>query len=193
MMSCSTQLLMGQTWHLKHFNTFAKEKLQEHKLDEKTSEQIIKGIIDHHVKALRNDSSFYRHLVEGMQAERSDYGLTSGDKCALESNIEKAIHSGFAEIMGLNIKNSLETTVAINDLTREIRNINLRVNLVEKKVDHNSHAIVETQKTITVSKMGEAEKKLKLTGVNLGTGSKEDQKRTVTTWIMKNIHRDQTV
>ena len=68
-----------------------------------------------------------------MQAERSNYGLTSGDKCALESNIEKAIHSGFAKTMGLNIKNSLETTVAINYLTREIRNINLRVNVVEKR------------------------------------------------------------
>ena len=61
---------------------------------------------------------------------------------------------------------------------------------MDKQFNHKSKAIVENQKSIVVSKMGEAERKLKLTGVSLGTGTKEDQKRTVTSWIMKYMHRD---
>ena len=87
------------------FKVFAKEKLQKQQLDENTIEQIIKGIISHHTLSMTRDSSFYKHLVEGIHAKRSDLGLTSGDKCALESNIGKAIKSGFACAMSLTIKN----------------------------------------------------------------------------------------
>ena len=152
------------TIDLNHFNPIAKAELVKNKLDENTSEQIIKGITEHHLRALKSGSSFYKHLCVKMQTERSNYELTSSDICALESNIEKAIHQGFANMMALKIRNSLETTVAINDLTREVRNINIKMNVMDKRVEHNSHAIVETQKSITVSKMGEAEKSLNLQG-----------------------------
>ena len=81
-----------------------------------------------------------------MQIERANYELTSSDICALESNIEKAIYQGFADEMALKIRNSLETTVAINDLTREVRNLNITMKVMDKRLEHNSHAIVETQK-----------------------------------------------
>ena len=170
------------------FNPAAKTELVKNNLDENTSEKIIMGITEHHLKALKSGSSFYKHICNKMQIERANYELTPSDICALESNIEKAIYQGFADEMNLKIKNSLETTVAINDLKREVSNLNITMKMMDKRVEHNSKAIVENQKSITVSKMGEAEKKLKLTGVSLGTGTKEEQKRTVTAWIMKNMH-----
>ena len=131
------------------FKVFAKEKLEKQQLDESTIEQIIKGIISHHTLSMTRDSSFYKHLVEGIHAKRSDLGLTSGDKCALESNIGKAIYSGFACAMSLKIKSKLETMVAINDLTREVRKLNLRVNVVEKRSDHNSQTTTHLPATIS--------------------------------------------
>ena len=45
-------------------------------------------------------------------------------------------------------------------------------------INHNATAIAKNQKALTVTNMGEADKKLKLSGVDLGNGTKEDKKGT---------------
>ena len=79
--------------------------------------------------------------------------------------------------MTLKIKDELETTVALNNITREMRNFRLRVDMVEKQSLHNSRTNVETQKAITIGKIEEAEKKLKLSGSILKRDQRMSKKR----------------
>ena len=58
--------------------------------------------------------------------------------------------------MNLKIKTNLEVTVAINDLKREVSNLKINAQTSDKRINHNSKAIVENQKSLTVANMGEA-------------------------------------
>ena len=170
------------------FETYARELFKKRDLDEESQASILKGIKEVHTKSIKQGDTFYRHLCYKIQKGSE---MEPGDIMALELKIKENISLGFARAQGHILPNNLEVATTLLELKREVNNLKAQTGTNRELINHQAAEIAKTQKALTITNLGEADKKIKLTGIDLGSGTNEDKKWRVSQWILSNLDKDQ--
>ena len=85
----------------------------------------------------------------------------------MSSNAALAISQAFANAMKepIEIKTDLEVSVMLHNLSNQVAELKIELDTVKKVSAHNSNTNIELQKVITLGKIEEAKKKIKLSGI----------------------------